>query len=55
MFFAIWGGKPPDPADLARFMSLLQSRQQLTITGSGAKYVLPGVDAETLAKYKDNC
>jgi hypothetical protein len=55
MFVAIWGGRSPDPVNLDRLMSILGSGERLTIAAKHGKYVLPGLDAKTLAKYNHNC
>jgi hypothetical protein len=53
-FSAVWSGTS-DPADLDAVMSILFSGLELTFEAEGAKYVLPGMDADVIASYKSDC
>jgi hypothetical protein len=54
-FSAAWIGKGRDPANLDTVMSILFSGQPLTFEAEGARYVLPGIDANVAARYKSDC
>jgi hypothetical protein len=54
-FSAAWIGSAPDPADMETVMSILFSGLQLTFTAEGVRYTLPGIDADVIAKYKNDC
>ena len=52
-FVAAWTGKTRDPADQDALMAMFSSGLEMTLRAEGASYVLPGIDAEPLAKYNN--
>jgi hypothetical protein len=54
-FSIAWTATTRDPADLDAVMSILFSGLKLTFEAEGAKYVLPGMDADVVARYKSEC
>jgi hypothetical protein len=54
-FSAAWTGAGLDPANMDSVMAILFSGLELTFTAEGAKYTLPGIDADVIAKYKSDC
>jgi hypothetical protein len=54
-FVAVWGKRPPYPADLDAVKSILFSGKGLSFAAEGRKYVLPGMDKNVVTKFKNDC
>jgi hypothetical protein len=54
-FVALWGKKPPYPADLDKVLAVLFSGRALVFTAEGATYRLPAIDPRVAAAYKNAC